>query len=128
MLPARPFAALLLTLAAGAAMAAEPHKYSQQEFDRLAHAGKPVVVDIAADWCPTCKAQKPIIDRLSRDASLQEVTVLTVDFDADKATVRALKATSQSTLIAYRGGKELARSVGDTTPAGIEILFRMAMR
>jgi len=30
--------------------------------------------------------------------------------------VRALKAQSQSTLIAYKGAEEVARSVGETNP------------
>jgi hypothetical protein len=52
--------------------------------------------------------------------------VLTVDFDTDKTVLRQFKVGMQSTLIAFKGGKELGRSVGDTTSAGIEGLFRKA--
>jgi thioredoxin 1 len=120
--------AVVLALAAGLAAAAEPRPFSQQEFDKLARDGKPVVVDVAATWCPTCKAQKPIVDGLAGQAAYRDVTVLTVDFDADKPVLKEFKVGMQSTLIAFKAGKEVARSVGDTSGSGIETLFRKAMR
>ena len=117
-----------LAMSAVVAAAAEPRPYSQQEFDRLAHDGKPVLVDVAATWCPTCKVQKPLVEGLATGPSYKDVAVLTVDFDADKPTLRKLKVGMQSTLIAFKGGKELGRSVGDTTSAGIEGLFKKAVQ
>lgn len=115
-----------LTLWATIASAAEPKPFTQQDFDKLAHDGKPVVVDVSATWCPTCKAQKPIIDGLSKQPAYKDVAILSVDFDADKAILKQFKVNMQSTLIAFKGGKETARSVGDTTPAGIEGIFKKA--
>lgn len=115
-----------LALWAGAVSAAEPRPLVLQEFEALAHAGKPVVVDVHATWCPTCKAQKPIIERLSRLPAYKGVTILSVDFDTDKAVLKRFKVSMQSTLIAYKNGKEMGRSVGDATPAGIESIFKKA--
>lgn len=115
-----------LTLWAVAASAAQPKPFTQQDFDQLARDGKPVVVDVSATWCPTCKAQKPIVEHLSRQPAYKDVAILAVDFDADKAILKQFKVSMQSTLIAFRGGKERGRSVGDTTPAGIESLFKQA--
>ena len=119
-----PLLTTFLALCASAATAVEPKPFSQQVFDQLTHEGKPVVVDVAAPWCPTCRAQKPIIEKLSQQAAYKDVTVLTVDFDEDKPTLKAFKVSSQSTLIAFKSGKEVARTVGDTSPAGIEALFK----
>jgi len=118
---------LSLSCVAVLALAAEPKVFSQQEFDRLAHEGKPVIVDVAATWCPTCKAQKPIVDSLTQQGAYKDVTVLTVDFDADKPVLKTFRVGMQSTLIAFKGGKETGRSVGDTTGAGVEALFKKAM-
>lgn len=107
--------------------AADPKPFSQGEFDQLARAGKPVVVDVAASWCPTCKAQKPIVESLSKQPAYEDVAILMVDFDADKNVVKQFKVTMQSTLIAFKGGKETGRSVGDTTPTGLENLFKKAI-
>lgn len=117
----------VLTLWAAVAAAAEPRPFNQQDFDKLAHDGKPVVVDVSATWCPTCKAQKPIVQSLSRQPAYKDVAILMVDFDADKAVLKRFKVNMQSTLIAFNAGKETGRSVGDTTPAGIENLFKKAV-
>lgn len=116
-----------LTLWAAVASAAAPKPFTQQEFDRLAQDGKPVVVDVTAIWCPTCKAQKPIIEDLSKQPTYKDVAILLVDFDADKAILKQFRVSVQSTLIAFKGSKETGRSVGDTTPAGIEGIFKKAI-
>ncbi|MDB5817934.1 MAG: thiol reductase thioredoxin [Rhizobacter sp.] len=113
-----------LAFLATIASAGEIKPYSQKEFDTLTHAGKPVVLDIRASWCPTCKAQQPIIDSLMKQPVYQDVTMLTIDFDSQKKTVHRYKVTMQSTLVAFKGDKEVGRSVGDTTPAGLEGLMK----
>lgn len=111
---------------AAVAFAGEPMPFTQQGFDKLAYDGKPVLVDVSAPWCPTCKAQKPIVENLSKQPAYKDVAILAVDFDADKAVLKQFKVNMQSTLIAFKGGKEMGRSVGDTTPAGIENIFKKA--
>jgi len=101
--------------------------FTQQAFDAARAAGKPVLVDITASWCPTCKAQRPIIERLSADPRFAGLVVLEVDFDSQKDVVRAFKARAQSTLIVFRGTAETGRSVGDTDPAAIEALLATAI-
>lgn len=118
------FAAGSLTSLAGAG---EIKPFSQAEFAQLTQAGKPVVVDVSATWCPTCKAQKPILDRLMQQPAYKDVTLLTVDFDTEKSTLRTFKVVTQSTLVAFNGTKEVGRSVGDTTPAGIEGLIQKTL-
>lgn len=122
----RSIAFLALALVTSLASAAEPKPFTQQAFDQLAHEGKPVVVDVSATWCPTCKAQKPIVDGLTKQDAYKDVVLLTVDFDADKAVLKEFKVGMQSTLIAFKGGKETGRSVGDTTASGIEGIFKKA--
>jgi thioredoxin 1 len=121
------FATILIAATTQLAAAGEIKPYTQQEFDNLAQAGKPVVVDVSAPWCPTCKAQKPIVDGLAKQPAYKEVVILSVDFDSEKAVLKRFKVNMQSTLIAFKGGKETARSVGDASPAGIEGIFKKAV-
>ncbi len=109
------------------AVAGEIKPFNQPEFDKLTMEGKPVVLDVSATWCPTCKAQKPIIDGLMNDPAYKDVTLMTIDFDSSKPVLRAFKVNTQSTLIAFKGKLEVARSVGDTTPAGIEGLVKKTL-
>ncbi|MBP1850397.1 thioredoxin family protein [Rhizobium halophytocola] len=120
-------AAAFSIIAASAALAGEIKPYSQQTFETAQKAGAPVVVDITASWCPTCKAQKPIIDELAASEALGPVTVFQVDFDDQKDVVRAFGANMQSTLIAFNGTTETARSVGDTKPETIKALFTSSL-
>lgn len=113
-----------MALQANFAWAGEPHAFTQQEFDQLRHGGKPVVIHVAAPWCPVCKQQKPIIESLSKHAAYQDVANLTVDFDTDKATLRTFDVSTQSTLIAFKNGQEVARSIGETNPGAIENMFK----
>lgn len=121
---ARPLAIFALAAASALAAAGPLEVYSQARFDQLAAAGKPTLVAVHASWCPTCKAQKPILGELMNKPEYKDVTELVIDFDTSKPLLKKYKVAMQSTLIAFKGGKEVGRSVGDTTPGGIEELVR----
>ncbi|GAC1411991.1 MAG: hypothetical protein NVSMB6_13740 [Burkholderiaceae bacterium] len=120
----KPILALALSAFAALASAGPSEPYTQKRFNELAAHGKPALVAVHADWCPTCKAQKPILGELMGKPEFKDVTELVVDFDAQKPIVQHYKVVTQSTLIAFKGGKEVGRSVGDTTKAGIEGLVK----
>ncbi|QUN31711.1 thioredoxin family protein (plasmid) [Cupriavidus sp. KK10] len=120
----RALIAITLATSASLATAGEIKPYTPEAFDQLTHAGKPVVVDVSATWCPTCKAQKPIVEGLMKEPAYRDVTVLTVDFDSNKAALTKFCVGMQSTLVAFKGTSEVARSIGDTTPSGIEALIK----
>lgn len=113
----------LLAFAPQAASAAEIVPFEKATFEKAQADGKPIVVDIAAPWCPTCAAQKPIIEKLAADPANADMQIFQVSFDDQKDAVRALKAQRQSTLIAFDGTKETGRSVGDTNADSIAALF-----
>ena len=72
-------------------------------------------------------AKSKSLTQLTREPKYKDLVVFKVDFDTQKADVRALKANSQSTLIAYNGETEKARTVGDTNPASIAALVDSAL-
>jgi thioredoxin 1 len=109
--------------AAGFAGAGEVKAFQQEVFARLTKAGKPVLLEVTATWCPTCKQQKPIVDALMRKPSFKDVTLLIVDFDSSKKVLAQFNIGQQSTLVAFKGLAEVGRSIGDTRPAGIEGLI-----
>lgn len=122
----------LATLAASsmipfAARAAERQPFTDAAFDAAQAAGRPILVDVFASWCPTCRAQKPSIDAMAEDPRMKDAMFLTVDFDAQKDVLRRLKVRSQSTLIAFKGREERARATGITDPAQIQDLLLRAL-
>jgi thioredoxin 1 len=120
--------ALSATLSFGPlATAMSPHSYSQQTFAAAQAAGKPILLHITAPWCPTCKAQKPILSRIGATPKFKDLVVLDIDFDTSKPLLRKLHVAQQSTLIVYKGKKEVGRSTGDTDPASIAALLGKAI-
>ena len=105
-------------LGSGAAQAAMREAFTTAAFE-AAKAKGPVLVEVTAPWCPTCKAQKPILSDLLAGPKFADMTVLTVDFDSQKDALTLLGVTMQSTLITYSNGQEVGRSTGQT---GVEAI------
>lgn len=101
--------------------------FSTATFDRLLADGRPVVVDFHADWCPTCRAQAPIVRELLSTPEFKNLTVLVANYDTEAALRKSLKVAKQSTLVVFRHGKEVARSTGDTSRDGLAALLRQAI-
>ena len=109
------------------ALASTASPYTPAAFKAAQSAGEPVLIEIHADWCPTCKAQTPIIQRLAADPKFAKLKIFRVDFDGQKDVVKQFGATMQSTLIVFNGAAEKGRSVGDTKEASIASLLAKAL-
>lgn len=122
---------LALSLVAAAALSVPAFAAGMQPFGtanfEAAREKGPVVVHIDATWCPTCRAQKPILSKLMSDPKFAKVTAFTIDYDSEKPTLRALNAPDRSTIIVFKGGKEVARSVADTSEDKIAALVDKAL-
>ncbi len=118
--------AAVYLMCAGAS-AGEKVPFSKAAFEATQKNGKPVVVEIAASWCPTCKVQAAIISELSALPKYKDLAVFVVDFDGQKEVVRSFKAQSQSTLIVFKGEKEVGRLVGDTNKTTIEAMLAKSL-
>jgi len=123
---------LFATVAASAAfvapaMATETRTFDPESFAAAQKAGKPILVAIHASWCPTCKAQKPILSDLTAEPKFKDLVYFVVDFDAQKDAVRSFGARVQSTLIAFKGTTETGRSVGDTERSSVAALLNKTL-
>jgi thioredoxin 1 len=116
--------ALIALLALGAPASAADHApFTQSAFEAAQAQGRPILVDVYAPWCPTCRAQEPVIERLVATPAYDDLIVFRVDFDGQKDVVRRFRAQRQSTLIAFRGARETGRNVGVTAYFEIERLL-----
>ena len=123
---------LAATLVCGAAFAlpaqaADQANFTMKAFQAAQAAGKPVVVEVHADWCPVCTKQKPISAQLRAKPEFKNVAFFVVDFDGQADALKTLRVTKQSTMISFKGKAEKSRSTGVTDPAKIEQLFRSAL-
>lgn len=117
-------ALLAVTASAGAV---ERAPFNRAGFDAALAAGGPVLVDIYATWCTTCRAQSKALGKLFRQRAYGGYQVFVVDYDNEKDVMRSFGATQRSTLIVFRGAVERGRLVGDTSAASIEALLKTGL-
>ncbi|CAM5367809.1 thioredoxin family protein [Eoetvoesiella caeni] len=116
----------LLILAATMAHALDIRPYTAATLAAAQKADQPVALHFHADWCPTCRAQTAVLQKLKSEKGL-DLTVMVVNYDTEKALKRRFKVNAQSTLIVLKGQKEMDRLVGDTTPDGIRTALKSAL-
>ena len=81
---------------------------SKNEFQKLVlDSNETVLVDFFAVWCGPCRMLSPILDEIS-----SEVNVYKINTDLEQDLARSYGVMSIPCVIAFRDGKEIARSIG----------------
>lgn len=89
--------------------------------------GKPVLVEVFADWCSTCAQQRSVLSQLLAQPAYKDYQVLTVDFDKQKDALKLLGVRDRSTLIVYKGKEERGRTTWETNRENIAALLNKAI-
>jgi thioredoxin 1 len=119
--------ALAVNLIGASALAGEIKPYNEAAFGEAKAAGKTVLLDFHADWCPVCRKQAPILGSLVQEDKLNNIAAFKVSYDDETALKKQLKVTSQSTLIVFKGEKLVSRAVGVTDKDKIRDLIEKAL-
>ena len=70
---------------------------------------KPILLDFYADWCGPCKMLAPILEELDGVAPCK---IVKVDVDENRALALQYAVASIPTLLVFRNGQLVNRSVG----------------
>jgi thioredoxin 1 len=123
--------AVIALAVSGAVMPLRAHAvgmdFDESAFTAAQVAGKTILVEITASWCPVCARQRPIIDALLRTDEFRDALLFVVDYDLDREVLQRFRVTRQATLIVFKGAQERARSTGDATTASIRALFQRGL-
>ena len=108
------------------AFAAEFRPYDEAAAQKAIASGKPVVIHVYAPWCLQCHMQASILDKLKDDPAYGGATFFRVDYDHQKDVVAKLDCP-RSTVIAYKGGKEVSRMSWGVTQDSVVNVLKAAM-
>jgi thioredoxin 2 len=99
-----------------------PVRVTDADLDRVVSGSDvPVLVDFYAEWCGPCKIMAPLLDDLARERAGQ-LLVAKLDTDRNPATAQRFAIRGVPTVIAFRGGAEVAREVGAVPRPRLEAL------
>jgi len=89
-----------------------PLKVSDDDFAKTVEGSEaPVLVDFYADWCGPCRMVAAFVDRIAHE-NVGKLLVAKVDTDQAPNVAMRFGIRSIPTLILFKGGKEVERSVG----------------
>jgi thioredoxin 1 len=128
MISRRIFAAITVALTAALAIPSlAATRFTPAALAEAQKAGKSILVEVSAPWCPVCKAQKVVLADLGKQERFKNLVKFEVDFDTQKDALKALNVRMQSTLIVYKGDKETGRLAYDAKKGSIEALLAKAL-
>ena len=90
------------------------------ESEILEHDGVSIV-DFYADWCGPCKMIAPVLESIAQER--EDVNVAKVNVDSDSELALKYGVMSIPTIVIFKDGKEINRSVGAKSKAGILALL-----
>jgi thioredoxin 1 len=108
------FAILLVSSVAQAA------PFEAKAFQDAQAAGKTILIDVFAPWCPVCRKQRPTVEAIQKERP--NLVVFEVDYDSSKDVLRRFNVMKQATLILFKGTNEIARLSYDPDPDRIRAL------
>ena len=93
-------------------MSSKAIQITNRTFDeKVSSSSRPVLVDFWAEWCAPCRMLSPTIDQIAEDYD-GKVTVGKINIDEEPELAQRFGVMSIPTLILFKDGSIVSRSVG----------------
>ena len=86
--------------------------FSIETLEKAKTTGKTIVINSYEIWCGTCSKQTKILDQAEKE--FNEVVFFSYEQSKNKDIAKKLKIKHWTTIVVYRGSKEIARIIGQT--------------
>ncbi len=94
-------------------MAETPEKpYTKEAFQASQEKGEKIMLQVHAKWCPVCKNEDKVFEKLKKEDFFKHVTYYQADWDKELELRKELNVSNPGTLIIFTGKKEMTRNSG----------------
>ena len=101
---------------------ADINQITPENFDSIVNDSLPVLVDFWAPWCGPCRFLSPIVDEVA-DELAGKLAVAKCNVDDNQDLAMKYGVMSIPTLVVFKNGEEIDRSVGALPKARLQALL-----
>jgi len=106
------FITLFLFVCLSANAVEKKTNFSTEIFEKAKDSGKTVVINSYEVWCGTCSEQTKILNQAEKE--FKDIVFLSYEQSKNKEIAQKLNIKYWTTIVVYKGNKEVARVVGQT--------------